>query len=296
MNLAKKVYAFCKSKFNLIYGQLHLALKFHLGYDWLTLDCAETSMAIKSGNLAIFTQTFNEGELLLYWEAYYEKFVGHENLFVLNNGGNDDSCQRLNRKTTVVNMPGGLVDLHNLAQMNGYFQRFLLLKYKWVLKVDVDEFMVCKGGLLEKLELLPDGIYSPERAVAVIHNKDKEAAFNYKKSLFNQRSNYIDEWPALKKPSLTSSPATWTIGNHHVKEKSSVLEGLWMVHLRYMDYERLLERNNRWTRMTPSSLSANSTRAFSEIKVDTKDFTANELDERLAEARVDLPEWVLSSI
>jgi hypothetical protein len=294
MNVVYSIFKIFKKKIKLGIRLMYLLFNYHHGYDRLTLDCKEHNLNVKPGNLGIFTQTFNEGELLLFWEKYYGKIVGYENLYVLNNGGNDDSCGRLNPKTTVVNMPGGLVDLHNLAQMNGYFQRFLLLKYNWVLKVDVDEFMVFEDDVIEKLNALSPGIYSPEMAVAVVHDKNKESPFDYSKPLFEQRGSFVEEWPVLKKPSLASTPATWTPGNHLVYENASELPGMWMIHLHYLDYARLFARNVRFALMKPTALSRQITKAFSEFDEDTESITINELDARLSEKLITLPTWISS--
>lgn len=273
---------------------------FNISYDWITLNCARHRLPVKPGRLAIFTQTFNEGELLLYWEAYYGKMVGYENLFVLNNGGSDDSCSRLNPKTTVVNMPDGVVDLHNFTQIQGYFQRFLLLKYNWVLKVDVDEFMVCEGGLIERLDQLSPGIYAPEVAVAVVHDKDTEAAFDYERPVCQQRVNFVEELLIMKKPSLANVPATWGPGNHSTSEKFAALPGLWMIHLHSLDIDRLLNRNYRHTLMKSTSDSDSITKAFSVMKDrDSQfvyDYTVKELSALLAKERVIIPDWVAAKV
>lgn len=280
---------------------IYYILRFlNISYDWLTPYCDQYRLPVKPGKLAVFTQTNNEGQLLLYWEEYYGKMVGYENLFILNNGGNDSSCSQLNQKTSVINMPFGIHDLHNCAQLQGYFQRFLLQKYSWVLKVDVDEFMACEDGLLEQVEDLPDGIYSPEMAIGVIHDKHFEAAFDYNRSLFEQRKNFVEEPPSMKKPSLASVPATWAPGNHITYEKSKVLLGLWMVHLRDLDFDRLLERNKRIAVERVSADYDKTTVAASFFRgMDLESIakaTENELKDQLSKRRLNLPDWLTTKI
>ena len=273
---------------------------FNVSYDWLTPYCVRHRLPIKPGKLAVFTQTNNEGQLLLYWEEYYGKMVGYENLFILNNGGSDSSCSQLNQKTSVINMPFDIHDLHNCAQLQGYFQRFLLQKYSWVLKVDVDEFMACEDGLLEQVKDLPDGIYSPEMAIGVIHDNNSESPFDYNRSLFEQRKNFVEEHPSMKKPSLASVPATWAPGNHITYEKSKVLLGLWMVHLRDLDFDRLLERNKRIAVERVSADYDKTTVAASFFRgMDLESIikaTANELNNQLSKQRVILPGWITTKI
>jgi len=280
---------------------VYRALNPFRSFDWITLNCARHSAAfIKEGNLAVFTQTNNEGELLLYWEAYYGKLVGYENLFVINNGGNDDSCSRLNPKTLVVNIQNNTFDMYQAAQAQGYFQRFLLQHYKWVLKVDVDEFMVFEGDFLEKLDQLSSGIYIPERTVAVVHDKNTEAAFNYERSIFQQRAHFVEEQPSMKKPSLASEPATWTPGNHCVYEKFTVLPGLWMLHLRYFDFERLLAMLERRAILKVTATYDATTRGVSAYR--GKDAPAiyniaeTQLSDMLIKERVVIPDWFATKI
>jgi hypothetical protein len=273
---------------------------FNLSYDHIAYKSNAYRLPKKPGKLAVFTQTNNEGELLLYWEEHYRKLVGYENLYVLNNGGTDSSCTLLNSKTSVVNMPEGLNDLNDAMQIQGYFQRFLLQKYEWVLKVDVDEFMVCNERLLEKLDNLPQGIYSPERAIALIHDQSSEPSFDYSQQLLPQRQIFVEESPAMKKPSLTSVGATWEPGNHTTFEKNNVLPGMWMVHLRYLDFKRLFQRNCRFATLDVTSAVDETTVAFSYLRGKNHDFisqsTADELQRMLSKDHILIPDWLIKNL
>ena len=273
---------------------------FKISYDHITYKSNTYRLPKKPGKLAVFTQTNNEGKLLLYWQEHYAKLVGYENLYVLNNGGTDNSCSLLNSKTSVVNMPEGLNDLNDAMQIQGYFQRFLLQKYEWVLKVDVDEFMVCNGGLLAKLNNLPQGIYSPERAIAVIHDQEVEPCFDYKGPLLPQRQVFVEESPAMKKPSLTSVGATWDSGNHATFEKNNTLPGMWMVHLRYVDFNRLLQRNCRFSSLEVTSATDETTVAFSHLRGKNHEFisqsTAEELQVMLLKNHIMIPDWLIKNL
>ena len=270
----------------------------YVGFDWLKVKVGKYSLKTKTEVIAVFTQTYNEGELLLYWEKYYGKIVGYKNLFIINNGGNDGSCKLLNPLTNVINMPGGAVDLDNLANLNGYLQRFLLLNYKWVLKADVDEFLLFKGGLLRKLKNLPDGIYSPEKAYAVVHDK-YEKDFDYNLQITSQRKCFVKEIELLKKPSLCSKPSSWDAGNHHTKEKTFTLNEMYMIHLRFVDFERLYKRNLRWSSMKPSLSSKTLTKAFDLAKYTKKEIhelTNKEILSYQNREKINLPKWVYNYI
>ena len=278
---------------------LFLLSLFKISYDHIAYKSNIYRLPKKPGKLAIFTQTNNEGELLLYWQEHYAKLVGYENLYVLNNGGTDNSCSLLNSKTSVVNMPEGLNDLNDAMQIQGYFQRFLLQKYEWVLKVDVDEFMVCNGGLLATLDNLTQGIYSPERAIAVIHDQEVEPCFDYNRPLLSQRKVFVEESPGMKKPSLASIAATWTPGNHATFEKNNVLPGMWMVHLRYLDFNRLFQKNCRFSSLKVTSATDETTVAFSCLRGKNYEFislsTTEELQGMLLKNHITIPDWLIEN-
>ncbi|MGZ4954863.1 MAG: glycosyltransferase family 2 protein [Bacteroidia bacterium] len=269
-------------------------------YDPVALSCKRVKLPEKVGHVAIFTQAFDEGDMLLYWEAFYGKMVGYENLYVLNNGGTDGSCARLNEKTTVINMPAGPVDHDHFAQAHGYFQRFLLLKYEWVMKTDTDEFIVCEGDLVETLKNSSHGIYAPETAVAVIHDKDNEAAFNFTGSVCEQRKHFVNDGSLLIRPTITSVPTTWTSGNHKSQENFSTLPGFFTVHLKYFDFDFLLSKNSKWALMKQTPHEEKTCVQISILsEMDQKqlyELSVNEIAARFSEVRTEIPNWLKAKL
>ena len=127
------------------------------GIDLLKLNTQHIKLPEKPARVAVFTQAYNEGDMLLYWQQHYAQQVGFENLYVLDNTSTDGSCQRLDPRVSVIHMPKAPVEHDHFAQAQGYFQRFLLLKYDWVIKVDTDELLVSEEGLVKLLARTPPG-------------------------------------------------------------------------------------------------------------------------------------------
>lgn len=269
-------------------------------YDPLKLYTSYVSLERKAAPLAIFTQTFNEGEMLLYWEAYYAKLVGHENLYVLNNGSTDGSCDKLHPKTNLINLPTVPVDHEHFAQQQSYFQRFLLMRYDWVLKVDTDEFVVCQGDMVEMLQTLPKGTYRPEHAVEVLHNWETEPEFDFSAPVFAQRKHSIKGTNLLLRPILSSIATTWSAGNHMAAEIHTALPELYVVHLKYFDMRFLYRKNDKWSQMIQTENEVGICKQISVLSAlggeKMGEYSAQEIADRLAEPALPLPAWLTAKL
>jgi hypothetical protein len=268
--------------------------------DPLKLNTQHVKLPEKPGRVAVFTQAYNEGAMLLYWERFYGRLVGHENLYVLDNASDDGACARLNPKTSVIHMPKAPVDHDHFAQAHGYFQRFLLLKYDWVVKVDTDELLACEGGLVETLARTPPGSYTPETGVEVVHDTAVEAAFDFAGSVGAQRRRFVRASQALIRPIVSSQPTTWTSGNHQSHEGAIPLPGLYAVHLRCFDLDFLLSKNKKWSAMTQTLNERNTCAMISELNGlglrELYDLSVKEIDKHLGDEPLDLPDWFAASI
>lgn len=264
--------------------------------DPININVQLVKLPQKLAKVAVFTQAYNEGDMLLYWEDYYAKLVGHENLYVLNNASTDGSCARLDKRTSVINMPPGPVDHVHFAQSHGYFLRFLLLKYDWVIKVDADELLACEDGLVETLARTPSGIYRPEQAVEVVHDMAREPSFDFSSSVGAQRGTFVKGTELLLRPIICGKPASWTAGNHLAHEFNSVLPGFVVAHLKYFDFDFLSKKNNKWSRMEPTENELTVCNQISYLREldETKlhELSLKEINDRLAEERVPVPAWL----
>ena len=115
-----------------------------------------------------------------------------------------------------------------------------------------------------------------------------------------QRASYVHDNPIMKKPSIMSGPVTWSHGNHNAVERSGAIPGLWMVHLRWICLDQLLNRNNRWAKMDQSAADLATCAAVSDWK--DRDMQAiyelsvKELDSMLSKARVEVPGWLTAKL
>jgi hypothetical protein len=270
------------------------------GFDPLAMNIRRRKMPDKPAKVAVMTQAYNEGPMLAYWETYWGNLLGYENVYVLNNAGTDASCATLNPKTTVVNMPAAPVDHDHFAQAQGYFQRFLLLKYDWVVRVDADELLVCEGNLVDKLAGTPPGTYLPEIALDIVHDASTEAPFDFARPICVQRSHFVRADPLLIRPVISSVPTTWSPGNHHAMEFCSVLPGLFEIHLRCFDFDFLLNKITKWSKMKQTESDeltcrhVISTRSLGEQDLHNK--AVAEIAERLSAEAVAVPGWFLAQV
>jgi hypothetical protein len=261
---------------------------FDLFYDPLTMANTTPSGYQRSGEVAVVTHVYNEGAMLEFWERHYGQIFGFENLFVIDDGSTDSATVSLHVKTNVVRIPRGPLDHLNMAEYCGYFQRFLLKRYAWVINTDCDEILVANGGLNSLLKGSPPGTYCPEYAVAAVHDVTHESAFDFSKPLAAQRNLYVSESDLFLKPMISSQPTTWGPGFHTSKESSSPLSGVWLVHLRYVDQSRLYQRNLHWSGMKQTPVDETIYRGLSKIRTmsdrELVQSASDEISELLAQA------------
>jgi hypothetical protein len=268
--------------------------------DLLKLNTQHVKLPDKPARVAVFTQTYNEGEMLAFWERHYAALVGHENLFVLDNASDDGSVERLHPKTSIVHMPKAPVDHEHFAQIHGYFQRMLLLRYDWVIKVDTDELLATELPLPQLLAGTPSGTYKPETAVEVVHHTASEPRFDFAGAVGRQRSHFVQGTPLLIRPIISSVPTTWTSGNHLSHEMASALPGLITAHLKYFDLDFLLSKNTKWSAMTQTANEVKTCATISELQklglAELYDLSVKEISDRLADPPLDLPPWFTQRI
>ena len=269
-------------------------------FDPLLLNMKRFPSVSKPGKVAVFTHAYNEGAMLSFWERHFAALVGYENCFVIDNGGDDRSVSGLSHKTNKIRLPLSPIDHWEWCQFNGYFMRFLLRKYKWAIHVDTDEMLVCDGDFQERLLNTPDGIYSPEQAIAVVHDVNYEPPFNFSRPLLEQRNNFVCEIDGFKKPSIASIPVTWQPGFHRSYEPWRELSGIWLVHMREVDSVSVARRNVKFARR---SQTARDAQIYAGVKCwqNKSDKQIYEegveyITDKFSEPRITLPEWFHSTI
>ena len=268
--------------------------------DPLRLNTHHVKLPEKPARVAVFTQTYNEGAMLAFWERHYAALFGHENLFVLDNASDDGSVEKLHPKTSIVHLPKAPVDHEHFAQLHGYFQRMLLLRYEWVIKVDTDELLATALPLPQLLASTPPGTYKPETAVEVVHHTGSEQRFDFSGTVGQQRSHFVQGTPLLIRPIISSTPTTWTSGNHLCHEMAVPLPGLITAHLKYFDLDFLLSKNTKWSRMTQTVNEVKTCATISELQklglAELFALSVKEIADRLADPALELPPWFTQRI
>ncbi len=268
--------------------------------DLLKLNARHIQLPEKPARVAVFTQAYNEGEMLLYWQRHYAKEVGFEHLYVLDNTSTDGSVAQLDPRVSVVHMPKAPVEHDHFAQAQGYFQRFLLLKYDWVVKVDTDELLVTPSGLVNLLSQTAPGTYLPETAVEVVHDTEHEPRFDFSAGVGSQRRHFVRGTHLLLRPIVSSCATTWTSGNHLCHEPSAPLPGLVTAHLKYFDLDFLLSKNKKWSQMTQTLHESRTCAQITELtKMNLQelvDLSKREIAERRADEALALPDWFAANV
>ncbi|NGZ06551.1 MAG: hypothetical protein G8237_09355 [Magnetococcales bacterium] len=256
---------------------------------------------VKSPDMtAVFTHVYNEGDMLYFWERYYGGLFGYRNLFVIDDGSTDHSIQRLHPETNIIRIPRTELCHTNMAEYCGYFQRFLLARYPWVIQTDCDEMLVSEVPLPELLATLPGGIYSPEIPLKVVHDRSRQASFDFGAHLTAQHRSYRREADGFRKPLIASVATTWTFGFHNCYEPRQTIPGLFLMHLRFVDFDRLVQRHKRWGGIQQSTHDKQGYPLIDACWKDKNDeeliaFVDQELTDALSEEPVDPPEWLSRS-
>lgn len=289
---------------NLLFKEpIELLLPEHLqrpDYLALTREFHKTS----TRPMALFTQVFNEGPMLQLWETYYSQFLDFCDLYVIDDGSTDGSVQTLRRGTRVIHLPRGEFDSWGMSNYCSQFQRFLLSKYQWVVHVDCDELLIAKDGFGSKsfmARLQPGQIYMADEALlAVPQESDAPFDFTLRTPISRQRTLWGPETRAFLKPVLADQPSTWGPGFHYCLEPSVPLPDFWLIHLKYVDVERLSYRYREWSVLESSNLTDGFYPHVKELRQLPSDQSlaeaAEEIKRMTPAAPFALPDWFFKQI
>lgn len=139
--------------------------------------------------IAAITMVFNEQVFLPIWLHHYGRQLGENNLFVIDDGSNDDSTN-LSPIVNLVRKRRGALDEDDRARLISFFHEELLRFYDVVLYTDVDELLVVDPSAgLSLGELLAQLSVPCLSAIGfnVIHDAVKESDINVNVPLFRQR-------------------------------------------------------------------------------------------------------------
>ena len=195
--------------------------------------------------LAVICKFYNEPAHLPLWLGHYGRQVGLENCYLLDHG-TDDGSQTAIRGAHVVRLLRSAQDDNQHLALIQLFAGKLLKCYRYVIHVDMDEFVVADPA---RYATLSDYAERCDRDVVSLiglelqHVYDCEPAFSAERKVLGQRRHV---WfnSSMCKPALTRGRLDWSPG-FHCMAFDTVFDDLYMFHLRYFDRDVGLRRLHR---------------------------------------------------
>ena len=200
-------------------------------YDCSTNECHDSNLKI-----AVVSDAISDGAYFHAWKNYYAQTVGDENIFVF-------SYQRL---------PGCIFVNHRYCdsqrkKLITYFVANLLNTYDYVIRVDIDEFLVPMTGTLKEYILSMTQNYVTANGFNVF--QADEPALDFSKPLLRQRK-FMYASGTVNKTCITQIPLEWSQGFHFCNHPP-MFNGLCLLHMKHADRDT----KNMWDSM----MAANST-------------------------------------
>lgn len=208
--------------------------------------------AEQAKKIAAITIVFNEDFILPKWCQYYGGLFGFANLFVIDDGSDNNPRQYLNPDVNVIRMPRTSFDSWRLARSLSELQRLLLETYELVLVLDSDEFIVTDlpgcGNLRDHLVQKHPEASGRVRPIGwdLVHLRREEPDLTDLDLILRQR-RFLLRNHRFDKPCITSEETSWFPGNHNCYEPSTKDEHLHLIHLRWFDYRFAVAKGLRYT-------------------------------------------------
>ncbi|WP_208348299.1 glycosyltransferase family 2 protein [Pseudaestuariivita rosea] len=215
-------------------------------------------------DFAAITMCYKDYFFLKKWYDYYAEQFGPQHLYIISHG-NDPEHRRIAPEANII----GVFRDETMTQFNRRRWRALtalvngfLFYYNWVICGDTDEIVIvdpdvapnlaaylsAKSGDSVPKSMCPLGlelIHNPKIETGLISD---EIPVLSNRSVFRLNANY-------SKPCVVRSTCTFTMGGHANSHLPRVLDDhLYLVHLRYFDYEtsrqRLIARKEMRSKIT----------------------------------------------
>lgn len=204
--------------------------------------------------IAAVTMVYNESVFLPIWKQYYGNSIGEDNLFILDYGSDDGSCDDL-APASKLRLPRGEFDEDQRAEFISKFQSSLLCYYDAVIFSDTDEILIPDP---EKYVTFHDYIrqrcthYVNAVGVEVLHLPDIETDMDLRQPLLGQR-RYAQFSASYCKPLISRVPLLWDAGFHSCNYPPAIDPHLFLFHLKRMDqkialHKQRLMRSTAWSK------------------------------------------------
>lgn len=196
--------------------------------------------------VAVVTVARNEGDMLRLWCEHYAKHVGRDSLLIFDDNSTDGSMEKARAAGYSVHhipgFPGGRdFEQARIALVSGIASG-LLHVYDYVVFADADEFLVPDPTLYADLPAFL-GAHREDAIIAglglnVVHAVNDEDPLDLSRPILEQRS-YASFAPLMCKPAAKRVPAPWSSASHGIRAPYRVDPGLFMLHLKFADADRL---------------------------------------------------------
>lgn len=201
-------------------------------------------------SIAIITTVYNEDVLLPLWLRYYGAQLGREHLYIIDDGSTDGSVTGLSG-VNVIRLEREPIDQDTRALAVSLFHNALQQHYDAVIFADVDEFLVIDPllglGLADYVGRHA-GAHTNALGLNLVHNQFVEPPYTSDQPVLAQRS-FAEFSRGYCKQLIHKEPVFWLPGFHNTNQKTSLGVGLYLFHLRALDYELSRKRINNRNRL-----------------------------------------------
>jgi hypothetical protein len=233
--------------FSLRRGENYLTAENDGRVNLTSIECRDREIfrgqpATRALKVAAFTMAYNESWMLPLWLAYYGSQVGNDNLYVLDHGSTDGSTEGISASVLKVPRFDPFDEIQRVEFITR-FQQSLLCYYDAVIFSDTDEFLVPRpslySGLLDfvdrRCELISTAI-----GVEVVQIRGVEPKLRLDEPILPQR-RYAVFAPEYCKTLIARVPLQWSVGLHACHLPPQIDPGLYLFHLKRIDYEGALQ-------------------------------------------------------
>lgn len=202
--------------------------------------------------VAVFGLFQNEYFFIPYWQNYYGKLVGLENLYAIGDLNNDSSMKLFDKSVNLINYsPEVHANFEEHVQLVLQWQRQLLASYDVVVFAEADQYFIPNpykyNDLIDYLSNNGDP-YIKVCGYNVIHMIESEPVFDPKKGILSQR-NFWYRFPLEDKLFVVRQPVQSYTWGFHVNTVPDVPADpdLFNVHMHSCDFNVTNSRRNTKT-------------------------------------------------
>ena len=212
---------------------------------------------------AIFTIVRNEPFFLKLWCDYYTHAFAEADMYVLDNGTEDNSvsdAKKMYPKINIVSVPTTWAFDHMwLLNTVHQMQTYLFKDHDCVVFAESDEFLIPGDAYADlsdycKFFMSTTKTYARAKGYGVVHQIDTEPALDLSvKSQVLKHRNVMFDSPQYDKTLISRMPLRWGRGHHQIyigdvkkMDKSDVEADLSLLHAQQLDinvyYDRVMDR------------------------------------------------------